>query len=498
MARLRRPSLRSKQSTPTRQVTGTSYKAAGVDNVKPPNYTEVGSASSTQLVDPIPEVGTASQAARTYLKMVRDDASVRVSLRAGKAPVLGAEWFIEPFSEDPQDLAIAEFVEFNLFNGMTTPWVRTLEQILTFYETGRSIFEPVWELREWAPRRAGTGANRRQYTMLRKLAFRPATTIVKINYDDNGGPVEIVHNAVNAAGATSEVKIPIEKTVIFVFDSQNGSLEGMPILRSAYKHWFYKDTLYKIDAIQKERHGIGVPKIKLLPGYSEADAKLAHSMGANLRTNEFSYIVHPSTMEVDFAEVKGNLVNALDSAEHHDNMIMKNIMVQFLNMGSSGSGGGRATGATAMDMFLKAMRHVSNSITESYNLYLIPNMVAYNFPTDRFPSLRVRGVGETKDMQMFASALRNLADTDLITIDEPTEQWVRQQFDMPRLTTPWTPPSERPERVQELIQVGGKQGGNGTAPATPPTPAPAPATKSGNKSNNGGGGNIGKSPSSGA
>lgn len=485
----RLPKLRKKDSTPTRQVTGTSYTATGADNVKPVSFQEIGSQKSTAIVDPIPEVGTATQATRTYLKMVRDDASVRVSLRAGKAPVLGAEWFIDPYSDDPQDLAIAEFVEFNLFNGMTTPWVRVIEQILTMYETGRSIFEPVWELREWAPRKTSAGANRRQYTTLRKLAFRPASTISRIDYDDNGGPIQIIHNAIGKNGQPKEVKIPIEKSVIFVFDSQDGGLEGMSILRSAYKHWYYKNELYKIDGIQKERHGIGVPRAKIMPGASKGDIDMATELVRNLRTNEYAYIVSPSTIEIDFAELSGNPVDVLKSALHHDNMIMKNIMVQFLNLGSDSSGGGRATGATSMDMFLKSMRHVANSICDGTNLYLIPNMVAYNFPTDRFPQLRVRGVGETKDMQMFASALNNLAQNDLITIDEATEQWVRQQFDMPRLTSPWTPPSERPERVQELIQVAGTKGGN------------APSDKGGQnpaKSNNGGAGNIGKSPSSGA
>lgn len=481
------PRLRKKDSTPARQVTGTSYVAQGADSVKPPNYSELGSSASSVIIDPVPDLGNAQQAAKTYIKMVRDDASVRMSLRAGKAPVLGAEWFFEPYSDDPLDLAAAEFCDYNLFNGMTTPWGRTLEQVLQMYEAGKTVFEPVWELREWAPKQTSAGANRRQYTMLRKLAFRPPSTIGKVNYDDNGGPVSISHNAIDSKGKTTPVDLPIEKLVVFTFDQQAG-LEGMPILRSAYKHWYYKDKLYAIDAIQKERHGIGVPDIELQPGYSPADLTAAHTMGKNLRANEFSYIVRTTMMTVGFAELKGQPVDALKSALHHDNMIMKNIMVQFLNLGSDSSGGGRATGATGMDMFLKSMRHVANSICDCINMYVVPNLVAYNFKTDRFPQLKCRGVGEVKDMQMFASALRNLADTDLISLDEATEQWVRAQFDMPKLTTKWRDPSERPEKVQELIQVAGADVGLGTGATT----------KAGATSKNGGGGNIGKSDSSGA
>lgn len=479
--------LSPKSSTPTRQNTGTSYTATGAPGVddpskKPASLQEMGSNRGANIVDPVPALSSPVTQLRTYTSMTRDDVSVRVSLRAGKAPVLGAEWYIEPFSSDPEDLAIAEFVEFNLFNGMTTPWIKTLEQVLKMFEYGFSVFEPVWELREWAPRKSTPGANRKQYTMLRKLASRPASTISKFNYDDNGGPVEVEHNAVDANGKAKLVKIPIEKLVVFTFDQEGGDLTGNSILRSAYRNWYYKDHLYKIDAIQKERHGIGIPDIELQPGYSPADKKAAHELGSNLRTNERAYIVRTTNMKVGFAKIEGQLVEPLKSAEHHDTMIMKNIMVQFLNLGTGvegGGSGGRATGATSMDMFLKSMRHIAGNICDGTNLYLIPNLVAYNFPTDRFPKIKVRGVGETKDLQMFSAALRNLLSENAITVDEATEQWVRQQFDMPRFTGEWVPPNERAENVK----IQGKPGDFADAK---------------DKSKNGGAGNVGKSPSSGA
>lgn len=480
--------LRKKDSTPLRQVTGTTYATPVAPNVKAPTLEEIGSAAGSKLVDPVPEVGTDYQATRTYTRMVRDDASVRISLRAGKAPVLGAEFFIDPYDKTPENIAIWEFVRFNLFQGMTSPWSVLLEQILTMYESskGNSIFELVWENREWAPKKSSPTANRKVYTMLRKMAFRPSASIKEIEYDDNGGPVNIVQNALDSKGKVNEKTIPITKAVVFSLNQEGTSaLEGLPILRSAYKHWYYKDRLYAIDAIQKERHGIGIPDIEIQPGAGEKDIQLAHEMGKNLRTNEFSYIVRPPTIKVGFAEIRGNLVDALVSAQHHDIMIMKNIMVQFLNLGESG---GRNTSATAMDMFLKSMRHVANGICAAINLYVIPNLVAYNFQTDQFPQIKVRNVGEVKDLQMWSSAMRNLIDVGALTVDEETEAWVRDQMDMPKLQTTWVPLEKRPARVQENIaaQANGNASANGNV------------SVNGVKSSNGGGGNIGKSPTSGA
>jgi hypothetical protein len=145
-----------------------------------------------------------------------------------------------------------------------------------------------------------------------------------------------------------------------------------------------------------------------------------------LRTNEQAFIVRTTAMEIGFAEIKVNLVDALESANHHDNMIMKNVMVQFLNLGIEGSGGGRATGATAADMFLKAMRYIANCICDYFNQYIIPNLVAYNFPTDQFPKLRVRNIGEIKDFQMWASGFANLVSNRVLSLmDLETENFVR-------------------------------------------------------------------------
>lgn len=487
---------RKNTPSPTRQKTGTSYTTSPASGIKAPQTIEIGSQLDTKLIDPVAALNSGYVTALTYKKMVRGDASVRVSLRAGKAPVLGAEFFIDPYSDDPQDLAIWDFVDFNLFGGMTTPWSIVLEQILKMYESSRanSIFELVWENREFAPRRANSAANRKQYTMLRKMAYRPDLTINTITYDDNGGPVSITQNAVGTDGNTRSVDIPIEKAVVFVLNQEETVLEGMPILRSAYKHWFYKDRLYAIDAIQKERHGIGVPDIVVLPGASAEDKKLANELGRNLRTNEFAHIVRPPSIQVGFAQVHGNVVDVMKSIEHHDTMIMKNIMVQFLNAQSS-----RQTSATAMDMFLKSMRHIADSICDAINLYVIPPLVAYNFNTDNFPQIKARNVGEVKDLQMWSSAMRNLINVGAITVDEETEAWIRAQLDMPKLQTPWKPYANRPDPVTEVITAkanidAGNAGANGNGSNDITVGSKGGQTIG----RNGGGGNIGKSPSSGA
>jgi hypothetical protein len=436
--------------------------------------------------------------------MQRSDASVRVSLRAAKAPVLGADFYVDPFDEVELNQTVAEFVNFNIFHASTTPWLDALQNICHFMEDGFSVFEPVWELREWAPKKTNSAANRRKYTMLRKLAVRPATTISEFIYDDNGGPLGVKQQAIQGDGNVKEVEIPIEKLVIFTFDKEGGGLEGQSILRSAYPHWYYKKFLYDIDAIQKERHGIGIPDILLLPGHSPKDRQIAHEMGRNLRTNEMAHIVRTRNMEIGFAELKTKPADALESANHHDNMIMKNVMVQFLNLGIEGSGGGRATGATSADMFLKAMRYIANSICDYFNMFIIPNLVAYNFPTDQFPQLMVRNIGEIKDFQMWSAGMANLAQQSVITMDLETENYIRSVVQLPKKLG--DRPEFTPQQVRENILLQGQYDPNtgkpvanakGPQPGDNTSPGGVVLPPSGGKRNTQSG-NVGKSPTSGA
>lgn len=420
----------AEEPDPRKISTGTSYDAKGAITPGKGAFTETGSSGQAKIREVVPELSNARQAIITYDRMATNDVAVDVSLRAGKTPVQGATYYVQPYDDTPEAMDIAAFVEYNLLHGQSAPFLLVLDEILRMYEYGFSVLEKVFEIREWAPPRAG--ANRRKYTMLKKLAPRPATSISKFIYDDNGGPVGVEHQAVRADNSVDKVEIPIDKLIVFSFNKKGGNLNGKSLLRTAYKPWYYKEHLYKIDAIQKERHAMGVPRIKLPPNANDDDKKAAHKLGQNIRTNEFGYMVVPPGWEVDFAKVEGQLVDVMKSIEHHNGMIMLNVMVQFLLLGiQTEGGGGRATSASHQNMYEKSLRFVGNLICEYINLYLVPQLVAYNYQTAKFPKLQVRNIGEAKDIQMWASAMANLISQEAITVDLETEQWIREQIDMP-------------------------------------------------------------------
>jgi hypothetical protein len=252
--------------------------------------------------------------------------------------------------------------------------------------------------------------------------------------------------------------IPINKLVIFSFEPEAGDLSGTSILRSAYKHWYYKDTLYKIDAIQKERHGIGVPVIKLPPGFTPADKALAEDMGRNLRTNDRAHIILPPNWEILFAVLGGNPVNVIESINHHDGQLQLNILAPFMNEAKARD--------QVIDVFYKSVRYMADSVASIMNKFVIPQLVDLNFKNGDYPQLKARRIGEWDDLRTLSFAVRNFVGAGLITPDDRLEEQLRQETDLP-------PMDKATLRRPPTPQAPGQPGVPG-APGTD-TNAPQPA-----------------------
>jgi hypothetical protein len=383
------------------------------------------------------------QGFRKFDQMRRSDAMVRSSLRIMKTPVLAARWFIEPASMSKKDQKIAEYVEDNLMKWMTISFTQVLIEALLCLDFGYFMFEKVFDYHP-------DGSGR---IIWRKLAPRHPIDVIKWEYDEHGGPKRAwFYDPSNAEG----IPIPIEKLLVFTFDREAGNLEGISILRSAYKHWYFKENLYKIDAIQKERHGIGIPIIKLPPGFSSLDKSIANDLGANLRTNERAHVVLPPMWEIEFAELRGQPTNAIESIRHHNEQISVNVLAAFINNISGSSA------ETTQEMFYKATRFVAENIRDIFNKHAIPELVRYNWPNvTEFPELKVRRIGDTTDWRSLSFALRNLIGAGLITSDDKIEKYLREEMDLPQ----FDPESAREQETPQAPQ-GAKAGMPRQVPAT--------------------------------
>jgi len=349
-----------------------------------------------------------------YDKMRKSDGTVKGTLRAVKTPVLSARWFVEPDDNTKvSDKNAADFVWDNLTH-MSITWPQFLIESLLMCEFGYYMFEIVWEERI---------VNGQTRLCIKKLAPRHPMDVWTWHFDENGGPAGVTMLP-PTTGMQQPVDIPISKLVVFTFDREAGDIEGISILRSAYKHWFYMEQLYKIDAIQKERHGIGIPIIKLPPGFSQADKTMAENMGRNLRTNERAHIVLPPNWDILFAKLEGQRVDCLESIKEHKEAIRENILLGFMGVDTT-------TTEEDQTMFLKATRFIADIVCETINTYLIPKIIDANFSRVGVPKLKARRIGEQADWRTLSFAIRNLIGAGALVPDDPLEEMLRDEMDLP-------------------------------------------------------------------
>jgi len=354
---------------------------------------------------------------RTYKKM-RTDSAVRSSLSTLKTPIIGATWFFEAASDDPEDQLAADFLQKNFDLWMTYSWHEVLLDALLSLDYGFYAFEKVFDYKTW---------NGREYIYLKKLGSRHPLTIPEeegFKYDKNGGPVSVSF----FTGETDQdiTEVPIEKLLIVTYDKEAGDLRGNSILRSAYKHWYFAEAAYKIDGIQKERHSIGVPIIKLPLNFTPKDVAEAQAIGRNLRANQLAHIVLPPGWELEFAKMEGNPVSALATAEYHSQMIFTNIIAQAMWTSR------QQDADTMMNFFLRFTRKVAGDMLEAINRYLIPQLIDLNFEVSEYPKMRVRRLGDTQEARELSFTLRNMVGSKVIVPDDELESWAREIIDAPK------------------------------------------------------------------
>jgi hypothetical protein len=397
---------------------------------------------------------------RKFDEMRRSDSDIHGSLLMAKTPVLGARWFIEPATKSSRDKNIADHVWWNLTEGMSTSWPQFLTELLLMLDFGFYSFEKVFTVNH--PKRPGMAC-------WKKFSPRHPMDIQGWCWDANGGPNGIEVWTPDGGMGGSIQEIPIEKLLIFTNAKEGGDMTGISVLRSAYKAWYYKQNLEKIDAIQKERHSVGVPVIKLPPNFNNADKNLANEMGRNLRTNERGHVVLPPNWELIFAKIEGQPVDTLASIEYHSKQIWTNVLAQFMT---------RTTGSSAKDddqiMFLKATKFTADVVCDVMNKFAIPQLVDFNWlRVKNYPKLRVRRIGEQADWRTVSFAVRNLIGAGVIRPDDKLEENLREEMDLPEVD------------LASVREVSTPQAGPKPARTGPPRQGPPSANQGGGGANAG-------------
>lgn len=364
--------------------------------------------------------------ADTVDRMVRSDGTCSAIWSAITLPLLAAEWDLVPASDRRIDQKIADFVGENLW----PIFQRTLEQALTYLLYGHFVFEVVYDRVDGQ-------------IVWKKLAPRLPWTIVKWNVK-NGELTSITQYALDTnTGQYREFQIPANRILRLTNKQVGLNFAGVSILRPAYKHWKIKDVLYKIDAIRHERYGVGVPVISPPEGTSSIDRTSLENAARTLQSNEASYIMLPIGSDPDkvikiLTGQQGNGTNVLDSIRHHDMLMLRSVLTEFLALGET-KFGSRSVSADQTGLFMLSLQGIADNIGEVFtNGHIgenggISELVRYNFGKEAgVPRLHCAKIPE-RSISDIMSGIAELVKAGVITHDTAVENQVRDLVGLPQI-----------------------------------------------------------------
>lgn len=365
-----------------------------------------------------------SNAIDTFDKMRKSDGTIRATIQAIQLPIRRANWYVKPANEeDEKAQEVADFVSRNLFDMMSITWDDFLRQALLSLPFGVMVFEKVFDFQQ---------VDGKDRIVWKKFAPRLPKSIHK--WETRTGETGIQQMAPDGR----YIDIPIEKLLVFVNEKEGDNWWGISILRAAYKHWYFKNNYYKIDAIATERHGAGVPFAQYPDQVDDAELKALEKSLRRLRANEESFITYPEGYEVGFMKMEGKSVKEVDKmVAHHNREIVKSSLAQFLELGAT-EVGSRALSEDQTDLFLKSIEAVANNIADGVNKYAVKQLVDLNFNVDEYPKLDFTDI-EKADVKSIAEAYGQLTQSGAIASQESDEQFFREMLSLPEKEEDRTP-----------------------------------------------------------
>jgi hypothetical protein len=398
----------------------------------------------------------------TYDKMRRGDAQVAAVLKMVKLPLMGADWdFVPPEDGDATDEEIAAYCKSVLIDAgaLKDGWPYTLRHILLFFDFGYTVLEKVWEV--------GPDGKLRYH----RLAPRLAPSIEQFRIDAATGDLaEIVQRAVKN-GVEQELVIPAEYAAVFVHEREGDNYNGISLLRPIFKHWYYKDQLYNIDAIGHERLGVGIPMAELEDGAPRGNKEMAatEEVLEGIRSHHRSYIIAVPHVRFKLLQSQKENTSLMKSVEHHDVMIARAVLAPFLNVGQA-QHGTRSSTVELADVFFNSLEAVATSMANDAHAQIVKPLCDLNWPMEgrKYPRLVARNIRNV-DPQLLAETLKAAVEPGVLTVTDDIENMFREVMGWDPLPESMRRPTTRVDPMSE-----GNSGGGGNPPAGGGSNAPAP------------------------
>lgn len=416
-----------------------------------------------------------------YNKMRLGDAQVNATMLMLKLPLKAARWVAKPASSDPQDIAIAEFVQHTLVDGdfCATSWQRVLDNALLKFDFGCAAEEIVWGYDD------GLGA-----AIIKDMAPRLPRTFYRWVENPKTGQLDYLQQFAPKNGMYGFFNIHVADPVttlprlqIHVRNREGNNYYGRAVMRTSYPHWWWKQQLYRIAMVGADREHSGIARATLGDKYDPKSAPLdkIETTLKGLRTHDRSYVVQPYGVTYDWLTSSGTgerMKGLVELIEHHNLMIARNILQSFASQGEQRHGSFGAAAVTVDVYFLALAGEASEIASEKKPAIKALCDLNFDMRGRPYPTLTAADLRPV-DIGALSGALGPLATGKLITPDDDLENWIRDLFDAPKLPehfkgrrdTPTSTPDPTPVAGAPAPTPGGPVDEPGAAGGDAPTPA---------------------------
>ena len=320
---------------------------------------------------------------------MRDDEQVKAAIAMKKNLAVNSGWQIMCEDEEIKDALTRNL------NELEHPFENSLHEILTAYEYGFSISEPVYQLvsglYEW-----------------KSILVRPPHTF-QFDVADDGSIKSIKQDQNMASG----VPIPTERLIHYIYQPEFGNPYGKSDLRAAHSSWVTKKFIMRFMAIYLERFASPTVIGRYPTTAGDQEISRIHEV---LRTiQNVTTLALPEGTTVDFMQPDRDASDTyLKAINAMDTKIARAILVpDLLGMSGEKTGGGSySLGQTQYELFLGTIEKDRKVLQRVVNEKLIRPLVQANYGMNisaKFEFMPIAKEDESKYAEMWARAVQGKA-----------------------------------------------------------------------------------------
>ena len=349
-----------------------------------------------------------------FRKMADNDSIVGGILFAIQKVIDTIEWKID---DDTRDIVKDSFE--------SVGWDAMISDILSFLIYGYGAFEVT--VKEVSPGRF----------IWSGMENRPQTTVSSWIMDKRN--IAVGFNQRDSKGNTA--KVALNRCLHFRTTTFKNNPEGKSILRNAYRDWYYRTNIERIESIGIERDLTGLPVLTPPDEIDLADETGAMSDAGtwawnvvkNIKRNEQEGLVLPFGWEFNLIGSPGQRQFDLnDVIARYDGRIATSVLSQFMILGMNSTGNG-ALSKEQVDLFYKAVEGFALIIARVVNTQFMGTKVLQTLNGLK-KQPKIVPIGSNRpDLQEVAAFLARLFKFNAITPDEKLEIELRRLAGLPEM-----------------------------------------------------------------